>query len=172
MGLLSPLASRSIAACSAVFATQLSRAAGLPSAAAGTKPVLTAKYPAPASTASVKMTPRKKLAIDLIYMLSLLKQVLVRRSIRSSRPRNLAGHGQRITRSPCRYRERPTLFLLAIRHLLDPGAIRYDGIFWDHDYSVAHVKLFRVQVGSFTIRGDHHPLADPGVFVDDRSIDH
>src|ERR1700732_440606 len=74
MGLLSPLASRSIAACRAVFATQLSRAAGLPLAVAGTMPVLTAKYPAPASTASVKMTPRKKLAIDLIYMLSLLKQ--------------------------------------------------------------------------------------------------
>jgi hypothetical protein len=62
-------------------------------------------------------------------------------------------------------------FWLAIGHL-NPGAIRYDGILWNHDYSVAHVKVFRVQVGSFAVRGYDHPLADPGVFVDDRSIDH
>jgi hypothetical protein len=90
----------------------------------------------------------------------------------SSPAQNLAGHGHHITRSHYRYRERPAPFLLAIDHLLDPGAIRYDGILWDHDYSVAHVKLFCVQVGGFAIRGYHHPLADSGVFVDDRSIDH
>jgi hypothetical protein len=80
----------------------------------------------------------------------------------------VAHHGA----EPLSLSRKTSSFLLAIGHLLDPGAIRYDGILWDHDYSVAHVKLFRVQVGSFTIRSDHHPLADPGVFVDDCSIDH
>src|SRR5260221_13852661 len=73
MGLLSLWTSRSIAACSAVFATQLSRAAGLPSAVAGTVPLLTGKYPKPRSEAIVKMTPRMKLAINLIYILSRCK---------------------------------------------------------------------------------------------------
>ncbi len=60
---------------------------------------------------------------------------------------------------------------MAIGHLLDPRAIWYDGILWDHDYSVAHVKLLRIQVGGFAIWGDYYPLANPGVFVDDCAID-
>ena len=49
------------AAPSAVLATQLSRAAGLLSAFAGTMPALTAKYPMPASTTSVKICRRGNL---------------------------------------------------------------------------------------------------------------
>src|ERR1700738_971322 len=68
MGLLSPLVSRSSAAPSAVFATHLSRGWGLLSAFAGTKPTLTAKYPTPASTTSVKIMPPRKLTIDFIVL--------------------------------------------------------------------------------------------------------
>lgn len=62
-------------------------------------------------------------------------------------------------------------WLSAIGHLLDPRTIWYDGILWDHDYSVAHVKFLRIQIGGLAIRGDYYPLADPGVFVDDCAID-
>ncbi|SRR6266478_692212 len=62
-------------------------------------------------------------------------------------------------------------WLSAIGHLLDPRAIWYDGVLWDHDYSVAHVKMLRIQIGGLAIRGDYYPLADPGVFVDDCAID-
>jgi hypothetical protein len=101
-----------------------------------------------------------KLAINLIYILSLCKKGFgqVINSVLSKRETLL-----RITRIG--------YWLSAIGHLLDPRAIWYDGILWDHDYSVAHVKLLRIQVGGFAIWGDYYPLADPGVFVDDCAID-
>src|SRR5580704_5250314 len=68
MGLVSPLVSRSSAASNAVFATHLSRGAGLLSAFAGTMPALTAKYPTPASTTSVKTMPPRKLTIDFMVL--------------------------------------------------------------------------------------------------------
>src|ERR1700675_3723947 len=68
MGFLSPLVSRSTAASSAVFATQFSRAVGLLSAFAGTMPALTARYPTPASTTSVRIMPPRKLTIDFIVL--------------------------------------------------------------------------------------------------------
>src|SRR5215813_2619213 len=48
--------------------TQLSSAAGLLSAFAGTMPALTAKYPMPTSTTSVKIMPPRKLTIDFIAL--------------------------------------------------------------------------------------------------------
>jgi hypothetical protein len=67
-GIPDPLVSRSIAAFSAVFATQLSRAEGLLSAPAGTTPALAAKYPAPVCTGSVKIMPARKLTIAFIAL--------------------------------------------------------------------------------------------------------
>src|SRR5208337_3814692 len=80
MGFLSSLVSRSTAASSAVVATQLSRAAGLLSAFAGTMPALTAKYPMPVSTTSVKIMPPRKLTIDFIVL--------------DVRPQQIMGSGQ------------------------------------------------------------------------------
>ena len=74
--------SRSSVASSAVFATQLSKAAGLLSAFAGTMPALTAKYPTPASTTSVKIMPPRKLTIDFIVL-----DVRPQQVIRSGHPR-------------------------------------------------------------------------------------
>src|SRR5450631_4122195 len=68
MGFLNPLVSRSTAASNAVFATQLSKAAGLLSAFDGTMPALTVKYPMPASTTRVKIMPPRKLTIDFIVL--------------------------------------------------------------------------------------------------------
>src|ERR1700686_2250986 len=68
MGFLSPLVSRSTAASNAVFATQFSRAVGLLSAFAGMMPALTARYPTPASTTSVRIMPPRKLTIDFIVL--------------------------------------------------------------------------------------------------------
>src|SRR5258708_8140601 len=155
MGLVSVWTWGLIGGWSGVFATQLSRGGGLPSAVAGTMPVSTAKYPKPTSAVIVKMTPRMKLAINLIYILSRCKQ----------------GFGQVINSGSLEARNLFGYWLSAIGHLLDPRAIWYDGILWDHDYSVAHVKFLRIQVGGFAICGDYYPLADPSVFVDDCAID-